>query len=122
MDALPEELMRADVVICSTSAESPFVTRELVEKIMKERRGRSLYFVDIAVPRNVEPDVHRIDNVYLYNIDDLKRIVEENMSRRRAEIEEAEGFVDGLAREFHGWVTAALEGRTSALKHGQHEA
>lgn len=117
-DALNDELLHADVVICSTSAETPLVTRDLVHKIVRQRRGRSLYFVDIAVPRNVEPSVHQIDNVYLYNIDDLKRIVDENMTRRRSEIDDAETFVAGLAREFYGWVTAALEGRTAALKHG----
>jgi len=118
LDALHDELPRADVVICSTSAESPIVTAELVQKVMKVRRGKSLYFVDIAVPRNVEPSAHDIDNVYLYNIDDLQRIVDENMARRRAEIEDAEGLIDGLSGEFHQWVTAALEGRTAALKHG----
>ena len=119
IDALNEELPHADVVICSTSAETPVVTTALVQKVMKARRGKSLYFVDIAVPRNVEPSAHDIDNVYLYNIDDLKRIVDENMTRRRAEIDEAEGLIDGLAGEFHKWVTAALEGRTAALRHGR---
>jgi glutamyl-tRNA reductase len=118
LDSLAVELEAADVVICSTSADQPLVNLALVERIMKARRGRSLYFVDIAVPRNVDPEVHRMDNVYVYNIDDLQRLVEENMSRRRAEIEEAEGFVSALAQEFFGWVTAALEGRTAALKHG----
>lgn len=122
MDALPDELLRADVVICSTSAETPFVRSDAVQAIMKERRGRSLYFVDIAVPRNVEADVHKIDNVYLYNIDDLKRIVEDNMTRRRAEIDDAESYISGLADEFFGWVTATLEGRTAALKHGRDHA
>jgi glutamyl-tRNA reductase len=122
IDALTEELPQADVVICSTSAEAPIVTAELVQKVMKTRRGKSLYFVDIAVPRNVEPAAHNLDNVYLYNIDDLQRIVDENMTRRRAEIDDAESFVAGLSREFHAWVTAALEGRTAALKHGHDHA
>lgn len=119
MDALADELERADVVICSTSADQPVITREMVHACMRVRRGRSLYLVDIAVPRNVEPSVHDLDGVYLYNIDDLQRIVDENMNRRRSEIDDAEGFVTGLSTEFHTWVTAALEGRNAALKHGR---
>lgn len=119
MDRLPDELEQADVVICSTAAETPVVTRAVVEKAVAARRGRSLYFVDIAVPRNVEPEVHALDGVYLYNIDDLTRIVDENMGRRRAEIDEAEGEVSSLSAEFYAWVTAALEGRVAALKHGR---
>ncbi|MBV9080774.1 MAG: glutamyl-tRNA reductase [Elusimicrobia bacterium] len=118
IETLFDALLEADIVICSASSERPLVTRDAVQAIMKARRDRSTYFIDIAVPRNVDPEAHEIDNVYLYNIDDLQRIVEENMGRRRAEMEQAERFVDGLAREFYGWIEAAVEGRPAALRHG----
>lgn len=118
MDRLGEELLQADIVICSTSAEKPLLTRSEIEPIMKTRRSRSLYFIDIAVPRNVEAAVNEIDNVYLYNIDDLKTLVDENMARRKNEVMQAETMVTQLATEFYEWIKATLEGRTKALRHG----
>lgn len=115
---LTEELGRADIVLCSVTLDKPLITRAMMEPIMKSRRGRSLYFIDIAVPRNVEPDVHGLDNAFVYNIDDLRGIVEESLGRRRAAVESAEGMVDGLAREFYEWTEASLDGRSSALRHG----
>jgi len=117
MDRLEDELLLADIVICSTSADKPVLSKALVEPVMKVRRGRSLYFVDIAVPRNVDPAVNGIDNVYLYNIDDLKSLVEENMARRKGEVARAEALVTGLAAEFYEWIRATLEGKTKALRH-----
>jgi len=118
IESMFDELLTADIVICSTSADRPIITHDAAQAIMKARRGKALYFIDIGVPRNVDPDVHSIDNAFVYNVDDLKRIVEENMGRRREEVQEAEGFVSGLSGEFYEWVRAALEGRTVALRHG----
>ncbi len=117
MDKLENELLPADIVICSTSAEQPILTRAMVEPIMKARRGRSLYFVDIAVPRNVDADVNDIDNAYVYNIDDLQNLVEENLGRRQKQVEQAEGLVLSLAGEFYDWICATLDGKNAALKH-----
>lgn len=117
MDRLQDELLLADIVVCSTSADRPILTQSLIEPVMKARRGRSLYFIDIAVPRNVDSAVNEIDNVYLYNIDDLKSLVDENMTRRGKEIARAEALVTGLAAEFYDWIRAALEGKPKALKH-----
>ena len=65
----------ADVVVASTASRTPIVTQDMVKRAMKARKGRTLFFVDIAVPRNVEPAVHGIDNVYVYNVDDLEKEV-----------------------------------------------
>jgi glutamyl-tRNA reductase len=112
------ELCDADIVICSTSAERPLVTYEMVEPIMKMRRGRSLYFIDIAVPRNVDPRVHEIDNAYVYNVDDLKSLVDESMSRRLTEIAAAESIVQEASDEFNAWMQSVLRGETPpALRH-----
>lgn len=116
-EALPTELMQADIVICSASADRPLVNRGMVESLMKERRGRSLYFIDIAVPRNVDPAVHEIDNVYVYNIDDLRSIVDEHMFKRQQQIKHAQELVDGMANEFFDWLSAVLEGKERPLRH-----
>ena len=101
---LPACLVEADVVITSTSAKTFVVTLDMVRAAMKARRGRSLFFIDIAVPRDVEPSVHRLDNVYLYDIDDLSHIVAESMEGRRKEAERAEAIVLDETRNFELWT------------------
>jgi glutamyl-tRNA reductase len=83
-------LQHGDVIVCSTGASTHVVTRDEVQRAMKGRRGRSLFLIDIAVPRNVDPRVGDLDNVYLYNIDDLERIVAEGSSSRVAATTAAE--------------------------------
>jgi glutamyl-tRNA reductase len=117
LDQLPAELVAADIVICSVSSEKPLVTRKELELCMKARKGRSLYFVDIAVPRNVDPSAHGLDNVYVYNMDDLQAMVEKNLDRRRQEVDQAETLVSMMSHEFYQWVRDTLDGKTSALKH-----
>ena len=117
MDLLEEELVKADIVICSTAVDKPLITKEMVDPLMKARRMRSLYFIDLGVPRNVQPEIHGIDNVYVYNIDDLKGIVEENMSHRKELIETANTLVKTMTDEFHEWLTATLRGQEQPLKH-----
>jgi glutamyl-tRNA reductase len=102
-DALADELTRADVVVASTASRSYVVTHDVVRRAMKERRGRTLLFVDIAVPRNVEPSVHGIDNVYVYNVDDLEQQVALGLKTRQAEAEAAEKIVVAELAEFESW-------------------
>jgi glutamyl-tRNA reductase len=103
-DALGDELVRADVVVASTSSQNYVVTRDLVKRAMKQRKGKTLFFIDIAVPRNVEPSVHGIDNVYVYNVDDLEQQVAEAMKSRKAEAEQAEKIVSHELSEFEAWA------------------
>jgi glutamyl-tRNA reductase len=114
---LPKELAQADIVITSTAATEPIITLPMVQAVLKTRRGRSLYFVDIAVPRDVDPQIHKLDNVYVYNIDDLKSIVDESLARRQNEVLAAENIVRSASKEFYEWITAVLEGRPTGLKH-----
>lgn len=79
------------------------VTREMVKRAMKARKGRTLFFVDIAVPRNVEPGVHTIDNVYAYNIDDLEQQVARGLEARHAELASAEAIVAQEVAQFLAW-------------------
>ncbi|MFN0118846.1 MAG: glutamyl-tRNA reductase [Elusimicrobiota bacterium] len=114
---LSEALTEADIVICSTSSDKPIIKKHEIETLMKVRKGHSLYFIDIALPRNVESEVHDIDNAYVYNLDDLKNIVDENMGKRKEVVQEAESIVEKSASDFYDWIRATLEGRSHALRH-----
>jgi glutamyl-tRNA reductase len=92
-EELEVELTHADIVLCSTGATRPVVERELVQRVMRARRGRWLCFIDIAVPRDVAEEVGRLDNVYLYDVDALTQLVDENLADRRREAEAAEQIV-----------------------------
>ncbi|HXX67940.1 MAG TPA: glutamyl-tRNA reductase [Polyangiaceae bacterium] len=99
---LPQELAVADVVVASTASPTYVVTCDMVRRAMKERKGRTLLFIDIAVPRNVDPAVHAIDNVYAFNVDDLQGEVARGLKARHAEVEAAERIV---ADEVSGFLT-----------------
>ncbi len=104
LDQLELELVVSDVVVSSTASKTSIVTRDLVKRVMKARKGRTLFFIDIAVPRNVDPDVHRLDNVYVFDVDDLEHEVAENMKARRDEVAAAERIIDGELREWSAWA------------------
>jgi len=105
---LEREMVQADVVVASTASRDPVVTRDMVKRAMKARKGRTLFFVDIAVPRNVEPAVHGIDNVYVYNVDDLEQQVARGLEARRGELAAAEKIVADEVSLFLAW-TRGLE-------------
>jgi glutamyl-tRNA reductase len=99
-DQLDRTLGEVDLLIASTGAPHYVVTRERLEQVMKGRRGRPLLLVDIAVPRDIEPSCADLDNVYLYNIDDLQDVVVENLSRRNQEMEKVLTIVRKECVEF----------------------
>jgi glutamyl-tRNA reductase len=97
-------LVQADVVVASTAARNFVITRTMTAAAMKGRRGRSLFFIDIAVPRDIDPAVNDLANVYLYDIDDLSQIVAESMRGRLSEAEKAGRVVDSEAETFEKWA------------------
>lgn len=99
-DRLQESLVEADIVVTSTASPTPVITKELVKGACKKRRGRSLFLIDIAVPRDVAPDVNELENVYLYDIDDLSRAVSKTLAVRAAEAERAERIVIDETKRF----------------------
>jgi glutamyl-tRNA reductase len=103
-DSLATELVEADVVVASTASPTFVVTHEMVKRAMKARKGRTLLFVDIAVPRNVEPQVHGIDNVYVFNVDDLEQEVARGMKARQSERDAAERIVEDEVAQFLAWT------------------
>jgi glutamyl-tRNA reductase len=97
---LPHLLVEADVVIVSTGASSYVITSELVRPAMKARHHRSLCFIDLAVPRNVDPHLATMDNVYAYDMDDLQRVVQATKSARAEEALRAEGIIEAEVMAF----------------------
>jgi glutamyl-tRNA reductase len=102
--ALSELLTLADVIISSTGAREPIISRALMKDVMKARRHRPLVIVDTAVPRDVEPTVASLDGVYLFDIDDLERVVAENLKERQREADSARELVSGEVKGFEDWL------------------
>ena len=96
---LETALSEADVVLVSTSSSEPVITKDGMKKIMALRHGNPIFLVDISVPRNIQPEVGSLSNVYLYNIDDLERIVAENLAQLSEEIKKAQGIIDAKSAE-----------------------
>ena len=105
-DALGAALSEADIVVTATAAPHPVITRELFDRVLPRGPKRPLLVVDIAIPRDVEPAVGEVDNVFLYDIDDLRQIVDDNLERRRAEIPVAERIVDEALDAFWSWYVS----------------
>lgn len=98
------KLPEVDIIISSTGAPTTVIQARDMKQVLKQRRYRPMFFIDIAVPRDIDPDVNQIENVYLYDIDDLKEIVEENMAQRRDEAEKAGAIVSEEVRAFSQWL------------------
>ncbi|GAC1343075.1 MAG: glutamyl-tRNA reductase [Myxococcales bacterium] len=94
LEELPALLERADVAICSTAASTPVVTHELMTGALRARRYRPIFLIDLALPRNVEPAVHELENVYVYDLDDLERVAAQNRGLREGELSRAEEIVE----------------------------
>ena len=111
------QMAGADIVVCSTAAPHPIIRPDLVREIMGCRCGRPLIFIDIAMPRDVHPEVHCIENVHVYNIDDLQAIVDQHIADREKEKRAAEAIVEEQVQEFHGWLESVRTGRERCLHH-----
>ena len=95
-----DHIDRADIVISSTGAPHFVITKPMAEQIIRNRRNKPMFFIDIAVPRDIDPLVNSIDNVFLYDIDDLQQVIDANMKERMKEAGRAEEIVDGEVRSF----------------------
>ncbi|MCU0587419.1 MAG: glutamyl-tRNA reductase [Syntrophobacteraceae bacterium] len=100
-----DTLKSVDIVITSTGSAEPILTHKDIKSRMRERRNRPLFFIDIAVPRDIESRVNEIDNVYLYDIDDLKGIVELNREERQKEAERAHHIIAEEGLKFRQWLS-----------------
>lgn len=103
-DLLEEKLKEVDIVISSTGAPGYIIGKAIISSALRRRKNRLMFLIDIAVPRDIDPEVNTIDNVYLYNIDNLQEIVDENISIRMREAEKAEAIIDEEVLKFSGWL------------------
>jgi len=104
LEALGEALTEADIVISSTGASSYIVSADLIRQVHHQRKNRLLFLIDIAVPRDIDPQAGAVENVYLYNIDNLQDIVDENMNARKKEALKAEAIVEEEVKNYINWV------------------
>jgi len=116
---LPQHLAEADVVIASTAARQPVVTRAMVEQALAARRRRPMFMVDIAVPRDIEPGVAELPDVYLYGIDDLQQVIDDNRRSRAEAAREADAIIDLQVDRYMAW-RRALTLHNPALDLRQH--
>ncbi len=127
MDQLEDGLADADVVITSTGSCDALIAPQQMKRVMRVRRHRPIFLIDIAIPRDIEPGVNDIDGVYLYNIDDLQAVVEENVGERRQEALRAETIVAEEVNKFLDWTKTldsaptiiALREKLEAIRTGE---
>ena len=104
---LPSVLHKADILISSTASPEPVIHPAPVKAALKQRRHQPMFLVDIAVPRDIHPDVSKLDSVYLYTIDDLQKVVKQNISKRSKAAEAANTDVVEAVDEFMRWLNSA---------------
>lgn len=97
-------LPKVDIVITSTGSTQPIINAEEIKPALKSRKNQPMFFIDIAVPRDVDPEVNNLDNVYLYDIDDLREVVEENVANRQEEARHARVIIDEEVIAFNHWL------------------
>ncbi len=102
----PQEMIHSDIIICSTGAPVYVLHKEEMQRIMKERKQRPVFVIDISVPRNVDPAINDLDNVYLYDVDDLQGVVDTNILERKKEAEKAENIVEDEIESFQKWMAS----------------
>lgn len=103
-DSIEDELLRTDIVISSTGAPHFIIKKDMVERIIQQRKNRPMFFIDIAVPRDVEPAINEIENIYLYDIDDLQNVVDANMKEREKESHKAIKMIEKEVMLFLNWL------------------
>jgi len=101
---LLEHLAEVDIIISSTGAHEPVIRAKDMREVLRKRKNKPMFFIDIAVPRDIDPDVNELDNIYLYDIDDLKEVVEENLAGRREEALRGHGIVAEETEIFSNWM------------------
>ncbi|WP_096189584.1 glutamyl-tRNA reductase [Evansella halocellulosilytica] len=124
MAAVEDTLLESDILISSTGSKNYVVTKNTIEKLIKKRNGRPLFLVDIAVPRDLDPALDDLENVYLYDIDDLQGIVAANLEERKVEAEKIELMIEEELVDFSQWldtlgvvpVITALRGKALSVQ------
>jgi len=105
-DEIPVHLKRADIVLSSTGAPHFILRKQEIEEVIRIRKNRPMFFIDMAVPRDIDPDANQVDNVYVYDIDDLNNVIETNLEERQREALKAEEIVVEEVHSFRRWLDA----------------
>lgn len=103
-EEVADYLSRVDIIISSTGAQAYVIDRSQVKAVMRGRRNRPIFFIDIAVPRDIDPKINTLNNTYVYDIDDLKGVIDENIEDRNREAVKAERIIDEAVIHFKQWV------------------
>jgi len=123
----PQRLKNVDIVLSSTGSTHYIIRREQLTEVIRARKNRPMFFIDIAVPRDVDPSINEIDNVYVYDIDDLQGLVESNREERKKQVQQAEEIVAQGVEAFRGWLRSlevvptilALRNRMEEIRKGE---
>ena len=107
LDELDRHLAEADIVISATASREPVLRRDALARALKQRRHRPMFLLDLAVPRDIEPSAAELDDVYLYTVDDLEQVIEENRRSRREAAEQAEAIIDLQVEHYLAWWRAS---------------
>ncbi len=126
-DTFKEEMKHTDIVICSTGAPTYILNKKEMQQIMKSRKHKPVFIIDISVPRNIDPAINDLDNVYLYDVDDLQTVVDANILERRKEAARAEEIVLEEVEKFKKWLNSldvvptivALRNRAEEIKRAE---
>lgn len=106
LSELPEHLAEGDIVVSSTASQLPILGKGRVESAIKKRKHKPMFMVDLAVPRDIEPEVAQLSDVYLYTVDDLQNVINDNLASRRQAAEQAEEIIDAQVEHFLAWLRA----------------
>src|SRR6266702_3066497 len=121
LNELPERLAQFDIIVTSTASSLPILGKGMLERAIKVRRHAPMFIVDLAVPRDVEPEAAELDDVFLYSVDDLANIVKDNLQIRVEAVREAEAMIAEQAQSFLRWLEGRTVVPTIAALHGHHD-
>lgn len=105
LDQLDEVLIETDIVISATSSEEYVVTADLIKPVAKKRRYKPIFLIDLAIPRDLDPEIDKTNGIFLYNLDDLQEIVQSNLEKRKKEIPKSLKIINDFLAEFQKWIS-----------------
>lgn len=103
---IPKHIAEADIIISSTASQLPILGKGAIERAIRERKHRPMFLVDIAVPRDIEPEAGELEDVYLYTVDDLKEVIRDNLRSRQQAARQAEEIIDTQVTHFMDWLNS----------------
>jgi glutamyl-tRNA reductase len=121
LNELPDRLAQFDIIVTCTASTLPILGKGLLERVVRQRRHAPVFIVDLAVPRDVEPEAAALDDVFLYSVDDLSEIVKDNLQIRREAVVQAEAMIAEQTGHFLHWLEGRAVVPTIAALHGHHD-